>query len=142
MSVATGVRATDKNGKHHYFELVQAFPLRHLRSDRELDEAIKVINSLIVRSSLSRGEQDYLDVLTDIVERYETENCPMSPVSDAEMLRHLIEARGVTQAKLSAEVAIPMSTISEILHGKKKLTRRQVGILATYFSVDPGVFLG
>jgi HTH-type transcriptional regulator / antitoxin HigA len=132
---------TDEDGKRHYLELVQAFPLRHLQSDRELDEAIKVIDSLIVRSDLSRGEQDYLDVLTDIVERYETENCPISPVSDADMLHHLIEARGITQAKLSADVNISMSSISEILHGKKKLTRKHIGILAEYFGVAPSVFL-
>ncbi len=143
MSVAARKRvATGENDNHQYLKLVQSFPLRHLRSDRELDEAIKVINALIIRSSLSSGEQDYLDVLTDIVERYETENVPMSPVSDAEMLRHLIEARGITQAKLSAYVQIPMSTISEVLHGKKKLTRRHVGILAAYFGVDAGAFLG
>jgi HTH-type transcriptional regulator / antitoxin HigA len=142
MSVAARKRAaTDEDGKHRYLELVQAFPLRHLRSDRELDEAIRVINSLIVRGKRSRGEQDYLDVLTDIVERYETEHCPMSAVSDADMLRHLIEARGITQAKLSADVDMPMSTISEVLHGKKKLTRRHVGILAEYFGVPPSVFL-
>ena len=80
--------------------------------------------------------------ITDIVEKYETENCPMSPVSDADMLRHLIEARGITQAKLSADVHIPMSSISEVLHGKKKLTRRHIDILAKYFGVDPGAFLG
>jgi len=124
-----------------YLDLVQAFPLKHLRSDRELAHAIKVINSLIIRSDLARGEQDYLDVLTDIVEKYETENCPMDTVSDAEMLRHLIDARGITQAKLSADVRIPMSTISEVLHGKKKLTRRHIGILAGYFGVGPDVFL-
>ena len=101
-----------------------------------------MIDSLIIRGKLERGEQEYLDVLTDIVEKYETENCPMSPVSDADMLRHLIEARGITQAKLSADVDIPMSSISEFLHGKKKLTRRHIGILAEYFGVDPGVFLG
>jgi len=133
--------ATQGEDRNHYLELVQAFPLKHLRSDRELADAIKVINSLIIRSDLARGEQEYLDVLTDIVERYETENCPMDPVSDAEMLRHLIDARGVTQAKLSADVEIPMSTISEVLHGKKKLTRRHIGILAGYFGVGPDVFL-
>jgi hypothetical protein len=89
MSVAARKRvATSQRGEHRYRELVQAFPLKHLRSDRELDEAIKVINSLIVRTKLSRGEQDYLDVLTAIVARYETEHCPMSPASDAHMLRH------------------------------------------------------
>jgi HTH-type transcriptional regulator / antitoxin HigA len=134
--------ATKASGRDCYLELVQRFPLRHLRSDRELKRAIKMIDTLIIRSDLARGEQDYLDVLTDIVEKYEAENCPMSPVSDADMLRHLIEARGITQAQLSADVNIPMSSISEVLHGKKKLTRRHIGILAEYFRVDPGVFLG
>jgi HTH-type transcriptional regulator / antitoxin HigA len=128
--------------RDYYLELVRAFPLKHLRSDRQLSKAIKMIDSLIIRGKLERGEQEYLDVLTDIVEKYETENCPMSPVSDADMVRHLIEARGITQAKLSADVDIPMSSISEVLHGKKKLTRRHIGILAEYFGVDPGVFLG
>jgi HTH-type transcriptional regulator/antitoxin HigA len=133
--------AKDRVERDYYLALVQKFPLKHLRSDRELRKAIKMIDSLIMRDKLKRGEQEYLDVLTDIVERYETENCPMSPVSDADMLRHLIDAREITQAKLSADVAIPMSSISEVLHGKKKLTRRHIGILAEYFGVSPAVFL-
>jgi HTH-type transcriptional regulator / antitoxin HigA len=141
MSVATKRRVAT-GGRDHYLELVQRFPLKHLKSDRELSKAIKMINSLIVRAKLERGEQEYLDVLTDIVEKYEAENCPMSPVSDANMLRHLIEARGITQAQLSVDVNIPMSSVSEVLHGKKKLTRRHISILAEYFGVDPGVFLG
>jgi HTH-type transcriptional regulator / antitoxin HigA len=127
--------------RDRYLKLVQTFPLKHLRSDRELREAIKVIKSLIIRGKLACGEQDYLDVLTDIVERYESEHCPMSPVSDAEMLRQLIEARAVTQAQLSAGTGISMSSISEILHGKKNLTRRHIGILAKYFGVTPAVFI-
>ena len=143
MKVASRHRvATDGADRDCYLELVQAFPLKHLRSDRQLSKAIKMIDALISRGKLERGEQDYLDVLTDIVEKYETENCPMSPVSDADMLRHLIEARGITQAKPSADVDIPMSSISEVLHGKKKLTRRHIGILAEYFGLDPGGFLG
>jgi len=81
----------------HYMDLVQEFPLRPLRSGEELAQAIRVIDRLIVRGDLDSGEQDYLDVLTDLVEKYEAEEHPMPPVSDAAMLRHLIEARGITQ---------------------------------------------
>ncbi len=35
--------------------------------------------------------RDYLDILTDIVEKYEADEHPMPPVSDAAMLHHLIE---------------------------------------------------
>jgi HTH-type transcriptional regulator/antitoxin HigA len=32
------------------------------------------------------------------------------------------------------------STISEVLSGKRKLNRKQIGKLAQFFHVDPGVF--
>jgi HTH-type transcriptional regulator/antitoxin HigA len=99
-----------------------------------------MIDSLIIRGDLDSGEQDYLDILTDIVERYEADVHPMAPVSDAVMLRHLIDARGVTQSKLAADVKIQMSTISEVLNGKRRLNRRHIAVLSKYFRVSSAVF--
>ena len=58
-----------------------------LRTDADLDAAIAVIDSLLDRPKLSTAEQDYLDVLSDLVEAYEAETVPMRPVGDAELLR-------------------------------------------------------
>ena len=127
-------------GRDPYAKLVENLPLRPLRSDAELDRAIDVIDSLISRGDLEPGEQDYLDVLTAIVERYETAEHPMPVLPDAAMLRHLIDARGVTQSKLAAEVKIPMSTISEVLNGKRRLTRNHIAVLSKYFGVPSAVF--
>lgn len=127
--------------KDHYLELVRRFPLKHLRSDRELAKAIKMVDSLIAKKSLTRGEQDYLDVLTDIVERYEEDFHPMPPVSDAEMLRHLIEARGIKQDKLAKETGISGSTISNVLNGSRKLTRSHIMTMAAFFGVSAAVFM-
>lgn len=126
--------------RDHYLKLVRKFPLRPLRSDSELDDAIRMIDSLIIRGDLDVGEQDYLDILTDIVERYEAEEHPMPPVSDADMLRHLIEARGISQSKLAADVKISMSTISEVLNGKRQLNRNHISALSKYFGVPSSVF--
>ena len=128
-------------GRDSYLELVLKFPLRPLRTDKELDRAVEMIDSLIVRGDLEPGEQDYLDILTDIVERYERVELPMPPVSDAALLRHLIDARGVTQSKLAADVQIPMSTISEVLSGKRRLNRNHIAVLAKYFGVSLAAFL-
>jgi HTH-type transcriptional regulator/antitoxin HigA len=125
-----------------YFELVRQFPLRPIRSDDELARAIDVVNSLIDRAELDQDEDDYLEVLGDLVERYETENHPIPPVSDAEMLRHLIEAKGTTQAAVAAETGIAVSTVSEILSGKRGLNRRHIEALARHFHVSPAVFIG
>jgi HTH-type transcriptional regulator / antitoxin HigA len=102
--------------------------------------AIEVINALLDRDNLDPWEDAYLDVLSDLVERYETTEHPMEPVSDADMLQHLIEARGVTQADVAAAARIAESTISAVVRGKRKLARRHLESLANYFHVSPAVF--
>lgn len=132
-----GVETPDR-----YLDLVRQFPLRPIRSDDELGRAIDVVNSLIDQDELGLDEADYLEVLGDLVEKYETEHHPIPPVSDAEMLRHLIEAKGTTQAAVAAETGIAVSTVSEILSGKRGLNRRHIEVLSRHFHVSPAVFIG
>ncbi len=123
-----------------YFDLVRRFPLRPLRSEEELDRAIATVDSLLDREALGVDEQDYLDVLSDLVERYERDEHPMAPLPDGQLLAHLVEARGVTQAELARETEIAESTISEVLSGKRALNRKHIGKLSRYFGVQPGTF--
>jgi HTH-type transcriptional regulator / antitoxin HigA len=124
-----------------YLELVQEFPLRPIRSDSKLDRAIAMIDRLSDRESLAPEEDDYMDVLCGLVERYETENDPEPTVSAADMLRHLIEAKGVNQAKVAEATGINESTISEILTGKREVSRKVMRAFADYFQVDPYIFI-
>src|ERR1700730_4918479 len=107
-----------------YLALILKLPLRPIRSDEELDAAIAMIDSLIDRARLHLEEKDYLDVLSDLVEAYETREHPIEPVSDAAMLRHLIEAKEVSQTEVANATGIAGSTLSEVLLGKRRLTRR------------------
>jgi HTH-type transcriptional regulator/antitoxin HigA len=136
----TSTRALYGKREDRYLELIRAFPLRPLRTDADLDAAVEMIDSLIDQDKLSAPEQDYLDVLGDLVEAYEEETVPIKPVNDAEVLRFLIEAKGVTQAQAAKEAGIAESTVSEVLAGKRKLNRTQIGKLARYFHVAPGAF--
>jgi HTH-type transcriptional regulator/antitoxin HigA len=55
------------------------------------------------------------------------------------MLRHLMEAKGVTQTQVSREAGIAKSTVSEVLAGRRPLSRRMIRALAGYFSVDVSI---
>ena len=123
-----------------YLGLVREFPLRPIRSDAELDRAIAMIDSLIARDDLGSGEEDYVDVLGDLVHRYEAEHDPIASVPDAEMIRFLIESNDMTQAELAQRCEIAESTISEILAGKRKLSRRHIATMAGVFRVSPAIF--
>jgi HTH-type transcriptional regulator / antitoxin HigA len=136
----TSTRAVYGKREDRYLELVRRFPLRPLRSDADLDAAVAVIDSLVDQDELSAPEQDYLDVLSDLVEAYEAEAVPMRLVGDADMLRFLIENRGATQSEVATRTGIAESTISEVLAGKRRLNRPQIGKLARYFHIEPGAF--
>ena len=125
-----------------YLKLVIVFPIRPLRSDGELDEAIRVIDRLLSRKKhLDEQEQGYLDSLSHEIRRYEEANVPMPAVSGAAMLRHLIDARDATLSEVALGTGIAVSTISSVLGDKRELNRRHIEKLAHFFGVAPGVFL-
>ncbi len=126
-------------GWDSYLKLVMAFPLASIKSDEQLQEAQKVMDQLLAQGELKGGEETYLDALSDLVATYEDDHYAIEPASDAEMLRHLMEAKGVTQAQLSRDTAVPKSTISEILGRRKHFSRQMIRKFANYFQVDSSV---
>lgn len=131
-------------GRKHrsYGDLITEFPLRPIRTDSQLERAGQIAFRLATQGSLSRDEQDYLDVLSDLVEKYEDEHHPLPEnISGVEALQFLIEENGLTVAKLSAKTGIRASTLSEILNGKRSLGLRHIQKLCAYFRAAPSLFL-
>jgi HTH-type transcriptional regulator/antitoxin HigA len=125
-----------------YLALARAYPIRPIRSDADLDEAIAVVDGLLCRRApLDDQEQGYLESLSHEIERYEAEAHPMPAVSGPAMLRHLIDARGETLSAVAKATGIAVSTLSEILRGKRELNLGHIAALAPHFGVDPAVFI-
>ena len=80
---------------------------RPLGSDEDLDRAIKMVDELTDRlDDLDEEERDYLEVSSAIlIEVYEDEHVPIPTTTDSELLRYLIEAKGVTQAQTARGAA-------------------------------------
>lgn len=123
-----------------YFAFVKQFPLAHIRDDDHLGKAQEMIDHLLQRN-LDRGAQEYLDALTDLVETYEDKHVVIPDAAEADVLRELMRANAMTQAKLAAKAGIAQSTISAVLNGSRSLTKEQVITLAQVFHVSPNAFL-
>lgn len=119
-----------------YLDLVVKFPLTSLKSETQLQDAQSVLDELLAKEKLTAGEAIYLDALSDLVAAYEDTHYPIAPASDADMLRHLMQAKGVTQADLHRDTGLAKSSISEVLAGRKPFSRQMIRTLADYFKVD------
>lgn len=131
-----GLKKTERDS---YLELVQAFPLASIKSGVHLGEAQEVMDRLLAQGELDDGRRMYLDALSDLVAAYEDVHYHVPPPCDADMLRHLMEARGVTQVELARDAGLAKSTVSEVLAGKRPFSRRMIRKLAGYFGVDVSV---
>src|SRR5947209_8655468 len=94
-----------------YLALVRKFPLRPIRNDKELSQAVSVMDSLLDYPRRDRAQEDYLDVLGDLIKQYEDKAHPIADVSESEVLEHLIEAKGVTQAEVARQTGIAESRL-------------------------------
>ena len=94
------------------------------------------LDRLLARGNLDEGAEMYLDALSDLVATYEDAHCPIAPASDADMLRHLLDAKEISQVELHRQTGIPKSTISEVLAGKRPFSRTMIRTLANFFQVD------
>jgi HTH-type transcriptional regulator/antitoxin HigA len=128
--------------KDSYLELIEEFPLAAIRSNAQLRAAQVVMDGLLAKEKLDEGESLYLDALSDLSAAYEDAHHAIEPASDADMLRHLLDAKGVTQIELHRATGIPKSTISEVLAGKKPFSRQIIRKLAAYFEVEVAVLAG
>src|SRR5437762_2645 len=124
-----------------YLQLMERFLLKSIDNEQELATATALADELFDRAELLPEEEQYLDVLCDLMEVYEDEHDPVADVGAAPMLRFLIGQRGVTQQTVSRETGIANSTITALLKGSREMTRKHLEAFARYFGVEPAVFL-
>jgi HTH-type transcriptional regulator/antitoxin HigA len=126
-----------------YLELVREFPLRPIRSKTDYRRATNMMDRLATHDegSLPRDQQDYLDTLCLLIEQYDRTHRPLTPRSDPlARLKHLMQESGMTVSALG-ELLGSKSVASEILHGKRSLSKAHIVRLARYFKLDASTFL-
>jgi len=120
-------------------EMIRRGAPRLLRSDEELTEYSRALFSLTSKPQPTAAEQEAIDLLTLLVEQYETVRYPLPEARAAEVLRLLMERNGVSEGKLTPEVGFQASA-SLILLGKRQLNRGHIARLSRRFHVSPAVF--
>jgi HTH-type transcriptional regulator / antitoxin HigA len=79
-------------------------------------------------------------LLVKLVEDYEKENYPMPQAPPHEVLKHLMQARGVRQKDLM-HIFKSDGIASEVVNGKRSISKAQAKALAEFFDVSVDLFI-
>lgn len=118
-----------------YQQLCKSFPLRPIKTDDMNDQAGDVCIALAKRmGSLSKAEEDYLEVLSDLIHKYELKWDDGFKMTPSELIQDLMKQNNLAQKDLIPQLG-SASRVSEFLKGSRKLNVEQANRLSNRFKI-------
>jgi len=124
-----------------YDELLLALKPRPIRSAADYRRVLKQLDGLM-EPHPPRERGMMIELLASLVEQYEAAHYPAARrLTPAEYVAELIEARELSQAEVSRGSGVPRSVLSNVLAGRRGVSKATATRLARYFRVPVGGFL-
>jgi HTH-type transcriptional regulator / antitoxin HigA len=111
-----------------------------IESDEEFDRMVEHLERLTFKKAASAEEKALAELLQRLIQAYDDEHYQMPEVPPHEMVKYLMEQRGLKQADL-VPVLGSRAQVSDLVNGKRGISKAQVKKLAEYFGVSPELFI-
>ena len=112
-----------------------------IESEEENERMLAVVAKLVDKGEdLSPEEEKVLKLFARLIEDFEQRYYHPREATPLEVLQHLMEARGIKQTHLWA-VFGSKGIASEVLNGKRGISKTQARALANYFHVSADLFI-
>ncbi|MGA2133484.1 MAG: transcriptional regulator [Bryobacteraceae bacterium] len=137
--MSTGM--VDLDTKRYGRLLAKALPAV-IKSEDENDRVLAIIEGLLAKGerNLTAEEEALLELLTDLAHDFEEQHYPLPSVPPNQMVAFLLEQRGLKSTALWPVVG-SKGRVSEILSGKRAISKDQAKKLAAFFHVGADLFI-
>jgi HTH-type transcriptional regulator/antitoxin HigA len=123
-----------------YAELLRRTLPHVIRTKEECERLTEELMRLDQRDDPTLEESELAKLLTVLINDYEERRYPIPKASPLQLLKHLMEARNLTQKDLW-RVFGSKGITSEVFHGKRSISKAQAKKLAAFFHVNVGLFI-
>ena len=112
-----------------------------IESEGENERMLAIVAKLMEKGeNLSHEEEKLLKLLTKLIEDFERQYYHVRDAEPLQVLQHLMESRGVKPTHLW-EVFGSKGVASEVLNGKRGISKTHARALAQYFHVPADLFI-
>jgi HTH-type transcriptional regulator / antitoxin HigA len=122
-----------------YGDLLAQHQPKAIETEAENEAAIMLAESLEHRQRTPE-EDALLELLIILIEKFEEASYPVPNVEPDRMLLHLMEARNMKQEELVGIIG-SRGVVSEIVNGKRSISKAQAKALSQLFHVSPSLFI-
>ena len=122
-----------------YRKLVAKAAPALVETEAENERLLAIIEPMMSRE-LSPEEEKLFDLLVKLVADFEQQHYPMDESSPNEMLKFLMEQRDLRQRDI-VHLFGSSGIASEVINGKRAISKTQAKALAEFFHVSPELFI-
>lgn len=135
------IRVAENVNPQKYGRLLSKTLPTIIKTEEENDRAILIVEELLAKGdNLASEETALLELLGKLIADFEEKFYRPREASPKEVLIEMMNARGLKQKDLT-EVFGSKSRVSEVISGKREITKTQAKALADFFKVSPELFI-
>ncbi len=123
-----------------YIDLLAFIKPRVISNEEENQLALSQVEKLMAIAHRSVEQDEILELLIVLIEKFESENYPIDVASPHEVLVHLMEEHNLKQADLVGIIGSSGVT-SEVVNGKRGISKNHAKALGKFFKVSAEVFI-
>jgi HTH-type transcriptional regulator / antitoxin HigA len=123
-----------------YKDLIAEFSPKVIETEEEYDRALAAAERLTFAKARTPEEVALYKLLVTLIEVYEAQHYPMDESQPHEILQHVMDSSGTRQADLVGVIG-SSGVVSEVINGKRSVSKAQAKALGEYFKVSPSLFI-
>jgi HTH-type transcriptional regulator/antitoxin HigA len=123
-----------------YSQLVAEVMPKIVETESEYEQFLAVAERLTFKQNQTPEESALYDLVTMLVETYETQHYSIESASAIEVLEHIIESSGIDRVDL-VEIFGDDETLERVLAGREAINTNQAQALGERFKLSPQIFL-
>jgi len=121
-------------------EMIAKGAPRVIHTDEELEAYTDALFHLTALDSPTPHQEEAIELLTLLIERYEREHYPIPAADPVSVLRYLIKKQNLTQRDLIPQFGSE-SAVSMFMTGTRSLTLQQLRRLSARFNLPADIFI-
>jgi HTH-type transcriptional regulator/antitoxin HigA len=111
-----------------------------IKSRKEFDRAVAEMEALDRKANPTPEDEALSELLMKLIQDYDDANHTLPDVEPHKMVVYLMEQRGLKQTDL-VPVLGSRAQVSDLVNGRRGISKAQVKALAAYFGVSPELFI-
>jgi HTH-type transcriptional regulator / antitoxin HigA len=124
-----------------YIDLLSKTIPSIIETESEYQRLLALTESLHFNKNRTLEEKKIYKLLVILIEIYESEKYSIPASTSQEILQHIMDSSGLRQADIAEIIGASSGVVSQIVNGKRAISKAQAKALGQRFKISPSLFI-